>query len=267
MDQNHITDQELLLHSDGELGKVRAAFVRQHLSACWACRVRKTELERTIADFVQVHYNKLDENLPPVEGPRAILMARMAQERSEILPFRWHKLHPAFVTVALLATLVSGVILWKSGSVVQEHGPPTPLATLTPGATQSINIQALCAAVNNDEPTQVDTSLAQVVFARYGITNPKPRAYEVDFLIPPSLGGSSDPLNLWPQPYEAGVWNARIKDALEDRLRMLVCEKKLDLTIAQADLAGNWISAYKKYFRTDTPLVHHLAFVKDRPWE
>ncbi len=265
MDQHHITDQELLLQADSELGMVRAAIVRNHLSACWACRVRKAELETTIAGFVQAHYNKLDEQLPPMDGPRALLLARMAQEGPGSLPFHWH-LHPALVSVVLLAVLICGLMFWKSGRVLHYQGP-APVAALTPGAIQPISIGAMCAAVDDDQQTQVDAALAQTVFDRYGITNPKPRAYEVDFLIPPSLGGSSDPRNLWPQPYEAGVWNARIKDALEDRLRMLVCEKRLDLATAQADLADNWITAYKKYFRTDTPLVHHLAFVKDRPWE
>jgi hypothetical protein len=46
-----------------------------------------------------------------------------------------------------------------------------------------------------------------------------------------------------------------------------VCEGKLDLGTAQHDIARDWVSAYKKYFHTDTPLPTHLAFAKDRPWE
>jgi hypothetical protein len=41
----------------------------------------------------------------------------------------------------------------------------------------------------------------------------------------------------------------------------------LDLATAQRDLAGDWIAAYKKYFHTNAPLLDHVAFVKDRPWE
>ncbi len=89
----------------------------------------------------------------------------------------------------------------------------------------------------------------------------------MDYLIPPALGGSDDPRNLWPQPYSTGVWNARVKDALEERLRSLVCEGKLDLGTAQRDLASDWIGAYKRYFGTDKPLVSHSGFVKDQPWE
>jgi hypothetical protein len=52
------------------------------------------------------------------------------------------------------------------------------------------------------------------------------------------------------------VWNARVKDELEDRLRQMVCDGSLDLTEAQREIATNWIAAYKKYFRTDRPLEH-----------
>ena len=53
------------------------------------------------------------------------------------------------------------------------------------------------------------------------------------------------------------MWNARVKDALEDRLREMVCEGSLDLMEAQQEIAVNWIAAYKKYFHTETPLEQH----------
>ena len=48
-----------------------------------------------------------------------------------------------------------------------------------------------------------------------------------------------------------------MKDALEDRLREMVCDGSLDLAEAQQEIATNWISAYKKYFHTDEPLPEH----------
>jgi hypothetical protein len=39
----------------------------------------------------------------------------------------------------------------------------------------------------------------------------------VDHLIPLELGGSNDIANLWPQSYVT-VWNAHMKDRLENRL-------------------------------------------------
>jgi hypothetical protein len=113
----------------------------------------------------------------------------------------------------------------------------------------------------------VPPPLALKVFETYGITDPRPRAYELDYLISPELGGSGDARNLWPQAYQAPVWNAHAKDALEEHLFQLVCHGNLDLATAQHDIATDWISAYKKYFDTDRPLSAHAAFLKDRPWE
>jgi len=105
------------------------------------------------------------------------------------------------------------------------------------------------------------------VFRQYRIENPKPRAYEVDYLISPALGGTTALENLWPVPYAEGVWTSRVKDALEDYLRSQVCEGKLDLATAQQELATNWIAAYQKHFRTKVPVAAHALFVKDSPWE
>ena len=59
--------------------------------------------------------------------------------------------------------------------------------------------------------------------------------------------------NLWPERYTSRVWNAHVKDELEDLLPQLVCERKVPLATAQRDIASNWIAAYKKYFQTDRP--------------
>ena len=50
------------------------------------------------------------------------------------------------------------------------------------------------------------------------------------------------------------MWNARVKDQLEDLLPNLVCQGEIDLATAQHDIATDWIAAYKKYFRTSHPI-------------
>ncbi|MBL8214978.1 MAG: HNH endonuclease [Bryobacterales bacterium] len=113
----------------------------------------------------------------------------------------------------------------------------------------------------------VPADLAQRVFQQYRIANPKPGAYEVDYLISPALGGTTAIENLWPVPYADGVWTSRVKDALEDHLRTLVCEGKMDVATAQREIATDWIAAYRKHFRTRLPVAAHAQFVKDSPWE
>ena len=109
-------------------------------------------------------------------------------------------------------------------------------------------------------------AVGRKIFEEYGIRNPEPRRYELDYLIDPDLGGSDDAANLWPQPYST-LWNAHVKDALEDHLRKLVCAGKITLAKAQGDISADWISAYKHYFQTTRPLRDHLNFTKDEPWE
>jgi hypothetical protein len=107
---------------------------------------------------------------------------------------------------------------------------------------------------HEDVVREVPTSLRQKVFQEYGIVNARANDYEIDFLIAPGLGGVEDIHNLWPEPYTSSMWDARVKDTLEEHLHQLVCSGKVDLSTAQNDIADNWIAAYKKYFHTDRPL-------------
>jgi hypothetical protein len=112
----------------------------------------------------------------------------------------------------------------------------------------------VCAEPNTRNKV-VPVALQRKVFEEYGIAGAESRAYELDYLVTPALGGADDIHNLWPHSYSATEWNAQVKDALEDRLREMVCEGSLDLAEAQREIAENWIAAYKKYFHTDKPLA------------
>ena len=104
----------------------------------------------------------------------------------------------------------------------------------------------------------VSISLRQRVLQEYGIPNARPEDYEIDYLIAPRLGGTEDIRNLWPEPYRTPVWNAHVKDALEEHLHKMVCSGQLDLSTAQRDIATDWIAAYKKYFHTNQPPPQRL---------
>jgi hypothetical protein len=71
--------------------------------------------------------------------------------------------------------------------------------------------------------------------------------YEEDHLIPLELGGDPrSPDNLWPEPW-FGVWNARVKDRLENKLHLMVCAGKIPLRDAQQAIATDWVGAYRQY--------------------
>jgi len=105
----------------------------------------------------------------------------------------------------------------------------------------------------------VPVSLKRKVFEEYGVTPPQPDAYEVDYLITPELGGATDIRNLWPEPYQDTVWNAHVKDQLEDRLHRMVCHGDVDLATAQHDISTDWIAAYRKYFHADKPVADNSS--------
>jgi hypothetical protein len=252
---SHLSDQQLLLDVERELTAHDEKLIRAHLDACRRCRERRRELENTIAAFVRVHQAAFDGNLPRADGPRALLKARVAElsasaPRSNWLEFpRGFSLTLATAAFVLLILALSFYRQSRSQSVIVS----VPDSRLTPGRALPANRQAVCAQANANNKA-VPVALQQKVFEEYGITRAERRAYEVDYLITPALGGADDIHNLWPHSYTATAWNARVKDALEDRLREMVCDGSLDLEEAQKEIAVNWIAAYKKYFHTDRPL-------------
>lgn len=267
----HLSDEELLLAADGELPTRRAVQVRAHLSACWGCRARMSELEGTIADFARAHRQTLDRPLPSIAGPRALLRARLSELTSESQVGSWRPFFQsnsatrAATFVCLLFLVAAGGTLFFPHSRLRgANSPVAPLApfergsipdrSLTPGATRRVTLSDVCSMAHEDVVREVPTSLRQAVFHEYKILNARADDYEIDFLIAPGLGGVEDIHNLWPEPYTSSEWNARVKDTLEEHLHQLVCAGEVDLSTAQNDIAENWIAAYKKYFHTDRPL-------------
>lgn len=256
----HLSDQELLMAIDGELSAGDASVIQSHIAACWSCRTRKQEIEAAITEFVRSHRRNLEVQVPPADGPRALLRARMAQvaERDRIGWRRWvpgRKLTWAILSAAYALLAAESFLsrLPLGGEAEQLITVTTPDPNLTPGAIVLVSRGEVCTeSTANDKPVPV--ALRRRVFGEYGIESAKPGAYEVDYLITPALGGADDIHNLWPQSKQATMWNAQVKDALEEHLRNLVCSGRLDLATAQRDMATNWIEAYKKYFHTDRPL-------------
>ena len=73
--------------------------------------------------------------------------------------------------------------------------------------------------------------------------------YELDHIVPLALGGHPRKLsNLMLQPWE-GKRGAKAKDVLEERLHLLVCHGKLDLTDAQVCIAQDWEACAVRYPR------------------
>lgn len=131
-----------------------------------------------------------------------------------------------------------------------------PDAGCTPGATDPRVTQATIAtticvpgyASSVRPPVRVTSKIKRERMRAYGTVG-LPSDVELDHLIPLSLGGAPSAVdNLWPEPW-AGEMGARTKDRLENVIRRLVCSGEIPLETAQAEIAADWVAAYRSYVR------------------
>ena len=263
-DKKHLSDETLLLFSDRELPALTAASVREHLAGCETCRVRLEGLENVSVVFADFHEREIPAQNSYSSGSRNLLKARLSgsSKQNRRLPrpaFRSPALQPLISCLILLLALGGDWILHHierarpNHDAIRADGFMLPRRALTPGSARAVEITDLCRnqSFANDPP--VNPAVRQAVFKEYGVPVASNMDYELDYLITPSLGGTDDIQNLWPQPYSA-EWNWRVKDQLENHLHELVCQGQVQLTTAQNDIASDWIAAYKRYFNTDKPL-------------
>jgi hypothetical protein len=108
-------------------------------------------------------------------------------------------------------------LLFLTQAVLAEQ--PTPILPdpkLTPGDTFDVTAEDVCVPGYAKKVRAVPAWLKRQAYAVYGITEYKTGDYEVDHLIPLSLGGSNSIRNLWPQSTKTSPWNSLTKSvALE----------------------------------------------------
>ena len=122
----------------------------------------------------------------------------------------------------------------------------------------------------------IDTTICRPGYARsvrpaYAVTGPLKRRlmqaqhpgesatdYELDHLIPISLGGAPlDLRDLWLQP-RRGQRNAADKNALAYVLWRLVCEHRVPLQTAQQAMRHDWTKAYATYATPENVARYHF---------
>jgi hypothetical protein len=145
----------------------------------------------------------------------------------------------------------------RYAAVTPESGA-LPNPRLTPGATdprvtQSNLRETVCRRGGYTRsvrpPESYTEPLKRRLIAEYGYSDRRMYDYELDHLIPLSVGGApSDPRNLWPEAHHViGGWGSYAKDRLELRLHDMLCRGEISLAQAQQAFAGNWIDAYRRY--------------------
>lgn len=259
----HPKDEQLLRFSDRELSPRRSAVIRRHLAECSSCEGRVTELQNTLAQFVEFHNEKIQGSALRSPELRDRVKKRLTADARRTLP-RWSGtgMFSRQLAGAGAALLIVAGWFWamhSAPSVLRlprsaiELASGLPQRQLTPGVARTPRIEDLCnSKIENDPP--VPLSVKKTIFEEYGLPPSVKDHYEVDYLISPSLGGTAEIRNLWPEPSSSTSWNAHAKDELEGRLHQLVCQGTLPLEVAQNEIAQDWIAAYKRYFHIDRPI-------------
>lgn len=282
----HLHDEALLLLAAGELPLRTARHAERHLQTCGSCRARLQSLHAADESLRQTQAASL-----PATAARDRLAAALSEAAAAQGDFsKWKVLtgwlrarsplrptvvlRPALVLracVVVLLVVVAATFRQVSRPLqdllaAYEDTGPEPNHVLTPGSAAPLSVAEVCRKTDDDLDPPVPFETQRAVFHAYSMDDRASKAYQVDYLINPQLGGDSSLQNLWPEPYHATVWNATAKDALETRLHGMVCSGQLDLHTAQQELAGDWIAAYKKYFHTLRPVrtVAALSQTKDR---
>jgi anti-sigma factor RsiW len=265
----HLTREELLSFIDGELPPHRTARATAHLTSCATCRARRDRIDNTLG-LVTSGYRK-DVAAGELASSRQTLHVSLTQTRRQMDRFTrtlresWHAVTPAWALVTAVAAIALFAMELRPTStsgfeiVAAAEAGALPIASLTPGATVPLEAAELCASRRGPQQHRLPASIRQGVLRKYRMEHLAPSEYELDFLITPELGGSAEPANLWPERYQQPVWNARVKDELEELLPRLVCAGRLRLDVAQRDIATDWIAAYRKYFHTNAPLRLNAA--------
>lgn len=112
--------------------------------------------------------------------------------------------------------------------------PILPDPKLTPGDTFEVTLADIQERGYSAKVRNVPVSVKREVYASYGIKHWVTGEYEVDHLIPLSIGGSNSKKNLWPESYLTSPWNAKVKDRLEYKLLSLVRAGKVTATARTA---------------------------------
>ncbi len=148
----------------------------------------------------------------------------------------------------LLAALPALLIACASRTPEPPRAIPPEL--LNPAVTpqtlqQTICVPAYAASITPGGSAAHNQMLAMM--QRAGVDPAMASGYVIDRRLPVGLGGHpTNPANLQLLEW-AGEHGAQRKQALERRLRLMVCDGKISLREAQAAVYPDWVPSYARY--------------------
>ena len=147
-----------------------------------------------------------------------------------------------------IAPTLAALLFTATAALADDPIRPDP--QLTPGAVLAANTATICRPGYAKSVRHTSGKLKAWVYREYGISRAHRAGgghYEIDHLIPISLGGADVVANLWPESWDTQPWNAQVKDRLENFLHAEVCAGRMPIEQAQREIAGDWIATYERY--------------------
>jgi len=142
------------------------------------------------------------------------------------------------------ALLWAPLLFLAAAAAYADHG------ALNPVVRQETIDKTICVpgyAKGVSPATSYTNGVKQMLFQRAHMNPALAQTYELDHIIPLSLGGHPRKLdNLALQVWE-GENGANKKDKLEDKLQCLVCSGQVALAEAQREIVEDWQAAYHKF--------------------
>ena len=258
MSEWHATDLDLVQSIDRELAPQRRELLDRHVVACAVCAARLAQLRSALDDVDVALPTDSSVTHPASRSGRIRLVAAMSAAESQPSG-RLTRPIPDVLLQASLAAAVVGLLFVLPGLRLthpSDQDASRPNTSLTPGAVSTLSAAQLC---EGERPSRfVSVASRSAVLNSYRMTEVASHLFELDALVTPELGGTTDAANLWPQRFDSPVWNAKVKDQIERLLPQLVCRGELTLQEAQQAIAADWIGTYRTFFKTDRP-IHNVA--------
>lgn len=150
--------------------------------------------------------------------------------------------------VLVLALLFCTPVFAQSSDYRHDGNAILNNLNITPGAVlASSTKEVICdKSFHTGTIRSVSQKTKFQVCEAYGITRQdcNGKTFEIDHLISLEIGGSNDPKNLWPEPYQPEP-GAKTKDIVENYLHKQVCEGNISLEDAQKEISTDWYKVYE----------------------